>query len=177
MNHSANENHVLTILWVSRGSSTPSRHARGWAQLNWERNESVHEVIPFTSLTEMIRSFERHVRDWHNTSCILSQACLWSGVADISVLFRMYQWQRNCNLITKNISFVLLESGRLNMNGFIFNSALTTVTAGNKSEWLVNNVWKLLALLWRQWRLHVQTWIAKQHHVCWTENVLLLYVN
>ena len=40
---------------------------RGWAQLNWERNESVHEVITFTLFTEKICLFEQHVRDQHNT--------------------------------------------------------------------------------------------------------------
>ena len=36
--------------------------------MNWERNESVHEVILFTSFTEKICPFERQVQDWHNTS-------------------------------------------------------------------------------------------------------------
>ena len=47
--------------------STPGRHARGWAQLNWERNKSVHEVIPFSSFTQKMHPFEQHVRDRHNT--------------------------------------------------------------------------------------------------------------
>ena len=52
--------------WVSRGSSTPGRHARGWAQLNWERNKSVHGVIPFSSFTQKICLFEQH-----NTTVLL----------------------------------------------------------------------------------------------------------
>ena len=68
---------------MSRGSSTPGWHDRGWAQLNWERNESVHEVIPFTSFTEKIRSFKQHVHDRHNTSSLpvhvdLKSAWLWT---------------------------------------------------------------------------------------------------
>ena len=54
---------------VSRGSSTPGWHACSWAQLKWERNESVHEVIPFTLFTQKICSFEGHVCDRHNTNC------------------------------------------------------------------------------------------------------------
>ena len=53
---------------VSRSSSTPGRHTCGGAQLNRERNESVHEVIPFSSFTQKILLFERHVRDRHNTN-------------------------------------------------------------------------------------------------------------
>ena len=52
---------------VRCSSSTPGRHARSWAQLNWERNKSVHEVIPFSSFTQKICLFKWHVRDWHNT--------------------------------------------------------------------------------------------------------------
>ena len=48
---SANVNHIRTDLCVSRGSSTPGRHAHSWAQLSWERNESVLEVISFTSFS------------------------------------------------------------------------------------------------------------------------------
>ena len=51
-------------VWVA---AVPHRHARGWAQLNRERNESALEVISFTSFTQKIRLFERHVRDRHNT--------------------------------------------------------------------------------------------------------------
>ena len=61
MNHSANVNYVLTLLCVSRGSSTLTLS-------NWERNDSVLEVIMFTSFTQKICLFERHVRDRHNTS-------------------------------------------------------------------------------------------------------------
>ena len=67
MNHSASVNYVLTVVCVSFGSSTPCRHACGWAQVNWERNESVLEVISFTSFIQKICSFERHVHERHNT--------------------------------------------------------------------------------------------------------------
>ena len=52
--------------WV--GNSTPGRHACCRAQMNWEKNESVHEVIPFSSFTQKIPSFERHICDRHNAS-------------------------------------------------------------------------------------------------------------
>ena len=44
INESQRECESRPVLYVSHGSSTPRRHACGWVQLNWERNESVHEV-------------------------------------------------------------------------------------------------------------------------------------
>ena len=65
MNHSANVNRIVTVLCGSRGSSTPGRHDVNWTE---KVTETVHEMIPFTPFTQKIRSFERHVRDRHNTS-------------------------------------------------------------------------------------------------------------
>ena len=72
-------NHERITAQTSCGSSTPGQHDRGWAQLNWERNESVHEVIPFTSFTEKIHSFEWHVRDRHNTNLFLHRPDYFEG--------------------------------------------------------------------------------------------------
>ena len=44
----------------------PACMITSWAQLNWERTESVHEVK--TPFTEKICSFERVVPDRHNTA-------------------------------------------------------------------------------------------------------------
>ena len=61
---------------VSHGSSTLGQHACGWAQLNWERNESVHEVILFSSFTQKMCSFEWHFRDRHNTKVSKNCFCV-----------------------------------------------------------------------------------------------------
>ena len=74
---------------VSRGSSTPGRHACGWAQLNWERNESVHEVIPFSPFTQNICSFKRHVHDRHNTTLLHLQLHFWILLIEV-ISYHLY---------------------------------------------------------------------------------------
>ena len=81
---------------VSHGSSTPGRHARSWAQLNRERNESVHEVIPFTSFTPKMCSFEWHVRDRHNTT--ISQMLIWMSIIMTTEGVMSWKYQTHCLL-------------------------------------------------------------------------------
>ena len=102
-------NYVLTVLCVSRGSSSPGRHARGWAQVNWERNESVPEVNSFTSFTQKIWSFERHVRERHNTIrlrlfTVVSggdrKLTAWNAVRDVVEYPKYHVWPLGMNRIS-----------------------------------------------------------------------------
>lgn len=54
--------------WVrERGSSTPGQHVCGWAQMNWGRDESVHEVILFSTFTQKNVCFKQIVCQRDNT--------------------------------------------------------------------------------------------------------------
>lgn len=56
--------------YVACGSSTPNQHMCSWVQLNWGRNESVHEVIQYSLFTQKVCSFEQ-IGCGHSTALLL----------------------------------------------------------------------------------------------------------
>ena len=89
---------------VSHNSSTPCWHARCWAQMNWERNKSVHEMIPLSLFTQKICLFEQHIHDQHDTT-VQGSINLWWHPRFHTI--RMQLWEKFFHFAWANFSSLL----------------------------------------------------------------------